>query len=76
MQRSRLQLMIAAASIALGTVLTVAAPAVVTLTEPATMADPTSAAPSPSPTPRAPVSGGVLNGKAISKPAPAYPPIA
>src|ERR1043166_863372 len=38
--------------------------------------------PPPPPTPsapssnRAPVSGGVLNGKAISKPEPAYPPIA
>lgn len=32
--------------------------------------------PSPKPTPRAPISGGVLNGKAISKPQPAYPPIA
>jgi protein TonB len=31
----------------------------------------------PSPTPRtAPISGGVLNGKAISLPKPAYPPIA
>lgn len=28
------------------------------------------------PVPRAPISGGVLNGKAISKPQPAYPPIA
>ena len=28
------------------------------------------------PTPRAPISGGVLNGKAISLPKPAYPPIA
>jgi protein TonB len=37
-------------------------------------------APKPTPTPApkrtAPVSGGVLNGKAISKPQPAYPPIA
>ena len=37
-------------------------------------------APKPTPTPppkrTAPVSGGVLNGKAISKPQPAYPPIA
>ena len=33
--------------------------------------------PKPSPTPpRAPISGGVLNGKAISLPKPAYPPIA
>ena len=33
--------------------------------------------PMPRPTPRSgPISGGVLNGKAISKPAPAYPPIA
>lgn len=35
------------------------------------------APPQPTPPPRrAPISGGVLNGKAISKPAPAYPPIA
>ena len=33
-------------------------------------------APTPPPKPRAPISGGVLNGKAISKPQPAYPPIA
>jgi protein TonB len=32
-------------------------------------------APKPTP-PRAPISGGVLNGKAISLPKPAYPPIA
>ncbi|MGH9972252.1 MAG: TonB family protein [Pyrinomonadaceae bacterium] len=33
--------------------------------------------PAPAPTPpRAPISGGVLNGKAISLPKPAYPPIA
>ncbi|HEX8128600.1 MAG TPA: energy transducer TonB [Pyrinomonadaceae bacterium] len=32
--------------------------------------------PTPVPKPRAPISGGVLNGKAISKPQPAYPPIA
>lgn len=32
--------------------------------------------PTPAPKPRAPISGGVLNGKAISKPQPAYPPIA
>ncbi|MDQ3585021.1 MAG: TonB family protein [Pyrinomonadaceae bacterium] len=33
--------------------------------------------PTPKPTPRrAPVSGGVLTGKAVSKPQPAYPPIA
>ena len=36
---------------------------------------PPPAAPSPTP-PRAPISGGVLNGKAISLPKPAYPPIA
>lgn len=35
-----------------------------------------SASPSNSPTKRAPISGGVLNGKAISLPQPAYPPIA
>jgi TonB family protein len=28
------------------------------------------------PTPRGPITGGVLNGKAVSKPAPAYPPVA
>lgn len=35
-------------------------------------------APSPTPTPRpkGPISGGVLNGRAISKPQPVYPPIA
>jgi protein TonB len=32
--------------------------------------------PPPPPKPRAPISGGVLNGKAISLPKPAYPPIA
>ncbi len=32
--------------------------------------------PEPKPPPRAPISGGVLNGKAISLPKPAYPPIA
>ncbi len=32
--------------------------------------------PPPKPAPRAPISGGVLNGKAISLPKPAYPPIA
>jgi TonB family protein len=35
-----------------------------------------SASPSNSPTKRAPISGGVLNGKAISLPKPPYPPIA
>ena len=33
-------------------------------------------APTPAPKPKTIVSGGVLNGKAISKPQPAYPPIA
>lgn len=40
---------------------------------------PTVEAPPPPPAPpalRAPISGGVLNGKAISKPQPAYPPLA
>src|SRR5215216_1116452 len=37
--------------------------------------DSNAAAPKPTP-PRAPISGGVLNGKAISLPKPAYPPIA
>lgn len=32
--------------------------------------------PTPKPPPRAPISGGVLNGKAISLPKPPYPPIA
>lgn len=32
--------------------------------------------PQPTPQPKTVVSGGVLNGKAISKPQPAYPPIA
>jgi protein TonB len=32
--------------------------------------------PTPKPPPRAPISGGVLNGKAISLPKPAYPPMA
>ena len=32
--------------------------------------------PTPTPKPKTVVSGGVLNGKAISKPQPAYPPIA
>jgi periplasmic protein TonB len=32
--------------------------------------------PTPPPKPRAPISGGVLNGKAISKPAPPYPAVA
>ncbi|MDQ1559606.1 MAG: periplasmic protein TonB [Pyrinomonadaceae bacterium] len=39
-------------------------------------APPPKATPTPVPKPRAPISGGVLNGKAISKPQPAYPPIA
>jgi len=39
--------------------------------------EPPPPAPEPKPTPpRAPISGGVLNGKAISLPKPAYPPIA
>jgi protein TonB len=37
---------------------------------------PPKATPTPEPKPRAPISQGVLNGKAISKPAPPYPPIA
>jgi periplasmic protein TonB len=46
----------------------VAAPTKVDISEPP---------PPPAPTPpRAPISGGVLNGKAISLPRPAYPPIA
>jgi periplasmic protein TonB len=46
----------------------VAAPTKVDISEPP---------PPPAPTPpRAPISGGVLNGKAISLPKPAYPPIA
>ncbi len=50
-----------------GTVVT--APAAVNIEEP----PPPAATPTP---PRAPISGGVLNGKAISLPKPAYPPIA
>jgi protein TonB len=50
-----------------GTVVT--APAKVNIEEP----PPPAATPTP---PRAPISGGVLNGKAISLPKPAYPPIA
>lgn len=46
------------------------APARVDIAEP-----PPPDAPKPTP-PRAPISGGVLNGKAISLPKPAYPPIA
>jgi periplasmic protein TonB len=46
------------------------APARVDVAEP-----PPPEAPKPTP-PRAPISGGVLNGKAISLPKPAYPPIA
>ena len=48
----------------------VSAPAKVDIAEP-----PPPEAPKPTP-PRAPISGGVLNGKAISLPKPAYPPIA
>ena len=48
----------------------VAAPAKVNIEEP-----PPPEAPKPTP-PRAPISGGVLNGKAISLPKPSYPPIA
>lgn len=32
--------------------------------------------PTPTPRPKGPISGGVLNGRAISKPQPSYPPIA
>lgn len=49
------------------------APVVVSDDEPP---PPPKATPTPAPKPRAPISGGVLNGKAISKPQPAYPPIA
>jgi protein TonB len=51
------------------------APVVVSNDDPET-APPPKATPTPVPKPRAPISGGVLNGKAISKPQPAYPPIA
>ncbi|MBV9211971.1 MAG: energy transducer TonB, partial [Acidobacteria bacterium] len=37
---------------------------------------PPPAPPTPKPVPKAPISGGVLNGKAISLPKPAYPAIA
>jgi protein TonB len=33
-------------------------------------------APAPTPKPKGPISGGVLNGRAISLPLPSYPPIA
>ena len=60
----------AAAPVAVGsgTGIVAAAPVKVDVAEP-----PPPAAPTP---PRAPISGGVLNGKAISLPKPAYPPIA
>jgi protein TonB len=48
-------------------------PATVTPDEPPPPPKPT---PTPAPERRAPISGGVLNGKAISKPQPAYPAIA
>lgn len=37
---------------------------------------PPAATPTPKPPPHAPISGGVLNGKAVSLPKPAYPPMA
>jgi periplasmic protein TonB len=43
---------------------------------PVKIADEPPPPPEPKPTPRAPISGGVLNGKAISLPKPGYPPIA
>jgi protein TonB len=43
---------------------------------PASNDEPPPPKPTPKPAPRAPVSGGVLNGKAISLPKPSYPPIA
>jgi protein TonB len=43
---------------------------------PIDMGEPPPAAPTPKPVPKAPISGGVLNGKAISLPKPAYPAIA
>jgi periplasmic protein TonB len=43
---------------------------------PVRIADEPPPPPEPKPTPRAPISGGVLNGKAISLPKPGYPPIA
>jgi protein TonB len=48
------------------------APAVVSNDEP----PPPPPQPTPPPKPKTVVSGGVMNGKAISKPSPAYPPIA
>lgn len=51
--------------------------AVATAPAPVIADDPPPPAPKPTPTPRrAPISGGVLNGKAISLPKPPYPPIA
>ncbi|MGB7923925.1 MAG: TonB family protein [Pyrinomonadaceae bacterium] len=38
--------------------------------------EPPPPAPTPKPVPKAPISGGVLNGKATSLPKPAYPPVA
>jgi protein TonB len=43
---------------------------------PVKIADEPPPPPEAKPTPRAPISGGVLNGKAISLPKPGYPPIA
>jgi protein TonB len=52
-------------------------PAVAAAPAPVIADDPPPPAPKPTPTPRrAPISGGVLNGKAISLPKPPYPPIA
>ena len=51
------------------------APAVVSDDEPPPPPAP-KPTPTPAPKPKTVVSGGVLNGKAISKPTPAYPPIA
>lgn len=50
----------------------------VSTTPPPVVADepPPPPQPTPKPVPRAPISGGVLNGKALSLPKPPYPPIA
>jgi protein TonB len=52
-------------------------PAVSSAPQPVVSDEPPPPPPKPTPTPRrAPISGGVLNGKAISLPKPPYPPIA
>lgn len=52
------------------------APGVRTLNQNSAASEPPPPPPPTKPTPRAPISGGVLNGKATYLPKPAYPPIA